>query len=77
MPYKTCLNSPFNAIFVESYEYAPKDDNYLMKTFLSYLKFLHYFRRNVPTFVELYPLVPLEGLTKIMSDFERCLKNEP
>ncbi len=40
-PYTTCLNLPFNAIFVESYEYAPKEDNYLMKTFLLYLKFLH------------------------------------
>jgi hypothetical protein len=55
MPYKTCLNLPFNAIFVVSYEYAPKDDNYLMKTFLSYLEFIQYSRLSVPTFVELYP----------------------
>jgi hypothetical protein len=32
MPYITYLNLPFNAIFVESYEYAPKEVNYLMKT---------------------------------------------
>jgi hypothetical protein len=32
-PYKTCLNPPFNAIFVEYYEDLPKEDNYLMKTF--------------------------------------------
>ncbi len=47
-PYRTCLNSPFNAIFVESYEYAPKEDNYSMKTLLLYLEFLHYSRLNVP-----------------------------
>ncbi len=33
-PYQTCLNLPSNAIFVESYEYAPKEDNYLMKILL-------------------------------------------
>jgi hypothetical protein len=31
------LNLPFNAIFVESYEYVPKEDNYLMNFFLPYL----------------------------------------
>jgi len=37
MPYIICLNLPFNAIFVESYEYVPKEDNYLMKILLPYL----------------------------------------
>jgi hypothetical protein len=55
MPYKTCLNLLGNAIYVESYEYVPKEDNYLMKIFFLYLKFFHYFRLKVPTFVELYP----------------------
>jgi hypothetical protein len=50
--------STFNAIFVESYEDLPKEDNYLMKTLLLYLEFLHYF--GIPTFVELYPLTPSE-----------------
>ncbi len=55
-PYKCCLNPPFNAIFVESYEDLPKEDNYLMKILLLYLKLnLHYFGFNVPTFVKLYP----------------------
>ncbi len=36
-PYRTYLNMPFNAIFVESYEYAPKENNYLMKNLFSYL----------------------------------------
>jgi hypothetical protein len=54
MPYKSYLNLPFNAIFVEFYEYAPKKDNYLMKIFLSYLEFLHNSRFSVPTFVEFY-----------------------
>ncbi len=31
-PYRNCLNPPSNAIFVESYEYVPKEDNYFMKT---------------------------------------------
>jgi hypothetical protein len=30
-PYRTYLNLLSNAIFVESYEYVPKEDNYLMK----------------------------------------------
>jgi hypothetical protein len=34
MPYRTCLNLPFNVIFVESYKDLPKENNYLMKTFL-------------------------------------------
>jgi hypothetical protein len=54
MPYRTYLNLPLNAIFVESYEYALKNDSYLMKTFLPYLEFFHNFGLNVPTFVELY-----------------------
>jgi len=53
--YRTCLNMFSNAIFVESYEYGPKEDNYLMKVLLPYLEFLHYFGLSVPTFVELYP----------------------
>jgi len=62
-PYKTCyLNSPFNVIFVESYEYVPKEANYLMKTLLPYLKFPHYSRLNVPTFVELYPFNAIRSL---------------
>jgi len=36
MPYKTCLNLPFNAIFVECYEDLPKEDYYLMKTLFMY-----------------------------------------
>jgi hypothetical protein len=59
MPYKTCLNLPFNAIFIESYEYLPKEDNYLMKTILPYLEFLHNFVFSVPTFVEFYPFGPI------------------
>jgi hypothetical protein len=31
-PYRTYMNPPSNAIFVESYEYMPKEDNYLIKT---------------------------------------------
>ncbi len=54
-PYRTYLSLPFNAMFVESYGYAPKEDNYLMTTLLPYLEFLHYFGLSVPTFVELYP----------------------
>ncbi len=32
-----------------------EEDNYLSGTFLPYLKSLHYFGLNVPTFVENYP----------------------
>jgi len=73
---KTYLNPPFNAIFVESYEYVPKEDNYLMKVLFMYLKFLHYSGFNVPMFVEFYRF----GTIKIMKEdnvkfwmlFEKC-----
>jgi hypothetical protein len=51
-----------NAIFVESYERVAKKDNYLMKTLLPYLEFLHYSGLNVPTFVELYPFGAIKSI---------------
>jgi hypothetical protein len=62
MPYKTYLNPPANAIFVKSYEYAPKEDNYLMETLFPYLKFLHHFGFSVPTFVEFYPFGTIKSI---------------
>jgi hypothetical protein len=62
MSYKTCLNLPFNAIFVESYEYTPKEDNYLMKILLLYLEFFHNFGLSVPTFVKLYPFGAIRSI---------------
>jgi hypothetical protein len=76
-PYKTCLNPPFNAIFVESYEYTPKENNYLMKTFFPYLKFFHNFGFSVPTFVELYPSGASKVSRKMMLDTRCCSKNAP
>jgi hypothetical protein len=61
-PYKTWLNSSFNAIFVESYEYMPKEHNYLIKTFLPYLDFVHYYGLSVPTFVEFYPFGTIKSI---------------
>jgi hypothetical protein len=61
-PHKTCLNPPFNVIYVKSYEDMPKEENYFMKTLLMYLKFFHYSRLNVPTFVQLYPLGTIKSL---------------
>ncbi len=61
-PYKTYLNPPFNAIFVEFYEDLPKEDNYLMKIFFPYLEFLHYSRLRILTFVELYPFSTIKSL---------------
>jgi hypothetical protein len=75
MPYRTYLNPPFNAIFVESYEYAPKENNYLMMIFFMYLEFLHYFGLNVPTFVELYPFGTIRTIkqdVKFWTLFEKC-----
>jgi hypothetical protein len=62
MPYKTCFNLPFNAIFVESYAYVSKEQNYLMKILLPYLNFFHYFGLSVPTFVELYPFGTIKNI---------------
>jgi hypothetical protein len=76
MPYKACLNPPFNVIFVKSYEYMPKEENYFMKTLLMYLKFIHYFGLSVPTFVELYPFGTIKSLkeddVKFQMLFEKC-----
>jgi len=75
-PYITYLNPSFNAIFVEFYEYAPKEDNYLTKKFLSYLKFLHNYGLNVLTFVELYPFNAIKSIkennVKFRTLFEKC-----
>jgi hypothetical protein len=59
-PYRFCLNPPFNAIFVESYEYVLKEDNYLMNFFFLYLNFFHYSWFSVPMIVELNPFGALE-----------------
>jgi hypothetical protein len=74
MPYKTCLNLPFNAIFVESYEYVPKEDNYLIKTIFMCLEFLHNSRLIVPTFVELYPFNAIRSLEEDDVKFEMFKK---
>ncbi len=77
-PFRTCLNLPFNAIFVESYEDVSKEDNYLMKIFLPYLEFFHYFVLNVPTFVDFYPYGTIRFLSrKTMLDFKCYSKNTP
>jgi len=74
--YNTCLKMAFNAIFVESYEDLPKEDNYFMKTFLAYLEFLHYFGLSVRTFVGLYPFSTIisikEDNVKFWTLFEKC-----
>jgi hypothetical protein len=62
MPYKTYMDPPFNAIFAELYEYTLKEDNYLMKTLLPYLEFLHYYGLSVSTFVEFYPFDAIESI---------------
>jgi len=75
-PYRTYLNPPSNAIFVEFYEYVPKENNYLMKVLLLYLEFFYYSGLSVPTFVELY----LFGAIKCIKEndvrfwmlFEKC-----
>jgi len=74
--YKTCLNPPFNAIFIESNEYMPKEDNYLMKTFFPYLNFFHNFMFSVPTFMEFYPFGTIRSI-KEDDDFGHCSKNAP
>jgi hypothetical protein len=76
-PYRTCLNPPSNAIFVEFYEYTPKEDNYLMKTLLPYLKFFHYSGLSVPSFVELYPFGAIKSIKEDNIKFRMLLKNAP
>jgi hypothetical protein len=75
-PYRTYLNPSFNAIFVEFYEYAPKEDSYLTKTFLPYLKFIHNSGLNAPTFVELYPFNAIRSIkeddVRFRTLFEKC-----
>ncbi len=71
-PYRTCLNPPFFVIFVESYEYAPKMDNYLMKILLLYFEFFHNSRLNVPTFVEFYLFGTIKENDGRFWMFEKC-----
>ncbi len=71
-PYRTYLSPPFNAIFVEFYGYAPKEDNYLMRTLFPYLEFLHYFGFSVPTFVELYPFTLWGGGAMVKDLTPQC-----
>ncbi len=51
--YRTYLSPPFNAIFVESYENLPKEDNYLMKTFLQNLT-SHFFVKTLMSFFSMF-----------------------
>ncbi len=74
MPHKTYLNSPFDAIFVKSYEYMLKEYNYLMKTILSYLEFFHYFKLCVPTFVELYLFGAIKSIKEDNVKFQMLSK---
>ncbi len=76
-PYRTYLNPSFNAIFIESFEYMPKEENYLMNTFLSYLEFLHNSGLSVPPLWSSILLAPLEVLRKVILDFGHCSKNTP
>ncbi len=76
MPYRTCLNPPFNAIFIESNEYVPKEDIYLMKTLFPYLKFLHNPKFSVPTFMEFYPFGTIRNImeddVRFWTMFKKC-----
>ncbi len=47
---------------VKSYEYVPKEDNYLMKIIFLYLKFFHNFGFSVSTFVEFYPFNTIRSI---------------
>ncbi len=76
MPYRTCLNPPSNAIFVESYKDLPKENNYFTKTFLLYLKSFHYFGFIVCTFVKLYLFHTIRSFkeynVRFRTLFEKC-----
>jgi hypothetical protein len=54
----------------------PKEDNYLLKTFLPCLESFHYSRLNVPTFVEDYPFGTIkkfnEDNVRFWTLFEKC-----
>jgi hypothetical protein len=48
-----------------------------MKTFFPYLEFLHNYRLNVPTFVELYPFGTIRSIKEDDVRFWTLLKNAP
>jgi hypothetical protein len=60
MPHKSLFNPPFSAIFFETFYKSHNDVNYLLKTVLTYLEYLHSFRMWVYKFVELNILVVLQ-----------------
>ncbi len=59
---KNMPNPPFNAIFLESYEDVPYDDNYFLRTFLPHLKLFHYYGLRIPTFIKDYPFGAIKNL---------------
>ncbi len=63
-------------ILVESHQYVPKYDNYIMKTLITYFQFLHNSRLNVPTFVELYPFGTIKSIkeddVRFWTLFKKC-----
>jgi len=55
MPYKNMFNSPYNTIFLESFNNHCGEDQRLIGFVLPYLENLHSFGYGVPTFVEHNP----------------------
>jgi hypothetical protein len=53
--HKTCMNLPFNIMFVKSFRHKDVNDNYLVGNNLPYLESLHYFGFSVFTFVKENP----------------------
>ncbi len=61
-PYKSIFNDSCNVIFLELFEGASSDGDYLLSTVLPYLVSLHLFGFSVHTYVKHNPLGLLEAL---------------
>jgi hypothetical protein len=68
MPYKSMLNDPYSAIFLESFNGLHGEDQYLLGSIFRYLENLHLFGYNVPTFDEHNPFGRIRLLIDIIQD---------
>jgi len=75
-PYKSIFNDSCNAIFLESFEGASNDEDYLLSIIFPYLVSFHFFGFSVQTYLEHNPFGTIKSISQ--SDpyskmlFENC-----
>jgi len=62
MPYKSTINGPYSAIFLESFGGHHGKDKYMLGSIFFYLENLHSFWYGVPTFVKHNPFGRIKSI---------------